>query len=274
MMDFVQDQENLYDLLEVAPSASQSEIRAAYLRVKSAFRKDNAALYSLMTEEDTDSILRKVEGAFQVLSNPDKRREYDEAHQITHNSNPFPPLRTSEFDTPTVISIDRVPPMDRGTSVADVLVPPSTDFTDPLHAPPASARLSPSAVGSLPNLSRFPSSAAVRAPVTSMIETAYGSAPQSSEVEQWIQNESEWAGAFIRKVREAKGVTIEEIAEYSKISRTYIHSIEEEIFEKLPAPVYLRGFLTQIAKFLKIPAEKLVAGYLVRYSQMRDAKRA
>ena len=51
---------NLYDLLEVAPDATPQEIRAAYTRAKSAYKKDSVALYSLMSAEETEQVLARL----------------------------------------------------------------------------------------------------------------------------------------------------------------------------------------------------------------------
>lgn len=91
--------------------------------------------------------------------------------------------------------------------------------------------------------------------------------PNERVIEDEIQNEAEWRGSFIKKIREFRSLTIEEIAEHTKVSRGYIRAIEDETFEKLPATVFLRGFLIQIAKKLKIPQDKLTNSYIARYRQ-------
>ena len=86
---------------------------------------------------------------------------------------------------------------------------------------------------------------------------------------QEIAQEIEWRGMFIRKFREAKNVSIEELCDFTKITKTYIYAIEEENFDKLPAAVYLRGFVVQMSKFLKLPSEKVATAYMARHAQWR-----
>ena len=74
--------QNYYDILDVKPDATQSEIRQAYFRVKSAYSRDSAALYSLFDEQETQLVLERVEQAYLVLSNPEKRKEYDKVHGL------------------------------------------------------------------------------------------------------------------------------------------------------------------------------------------------
>jgi len=71
------DRENYYDILKVDTAATTSEIVAAYHKAKSAFAKGSVATYSLFSDADIDSVMSKIEEAYQVLTNSDKRRNYD-----------------------------------------------------------------------------------------------------------------------------------------------------------------------------------------------------
>src|SRR6185437_15120176 len=106
-----------YEILEVAPDASPQEIRSAYLRVKNAYKKDSIALYSLINEEDTQTLLVQIEEAYSILSNPDRRREYDRRHGMI-----------DESQGAEVVSIDRVPPMEPSADDDSLLIAPPTDF--------------------------------------------------------------------------------------------------------------------------------------------------
>jgi flagellar biosynthesis protein FlhG len=55
-------------------------------------------------------------------------------------------------------------------------------------------------------------------------------------------------GAALRRFRESRSVSLEEIAHKSKISSRFLRYIEDERFDMLPAPVYLRGFLHEYAR--------------------------
>ena len=62
-----------YEILDLTPQASPQEIREAYLRTKSAYSKDSVALYSLVSAEEREEVLRKVELAYETLSHPEQR---------------------------------------------------------------------------------------------------------------------------------------------------------------------------------------------------------
>jgi hypothetical protein len=69
-------------------------------------------------------------------------------------------------------------------------------------------------------------------------------------------------GQTLRRLREFRGLSIDELAEATKIRRPYLAAIEEQDFENLPSRVYLRGFLTQIARVLRVDKTRLADGYL------------
>jgi flagellar biosynthesis protein FlhG len=71
-------------------------------------------------------------------------------------------------------------------------------------------------------------------------------------------------GPALRRFREARGVTLEEIAQRSKVSARFFRYIEEERFEMLPASVYLRGFLAEYARGVGLEPRCTAEAYLSR----------
>ena len=66
------------------------------------------------------------------------------------------------------------------------------------------------------------------------------------------------AGLTLKQARLAQGMSVEDIARITRISRSVIEAIECDDKEKLPADVYVRGFTRNIAVVLGInPAEIL-----------------
>ena len=76
--------------------------------------------------------------------------------------------------------------------------------------------------------------------------------------------ESSFDGAWLRRSRLRTGVEIEQIAIITKINPTYLRFIEEEKFEDLPAPVYVRGFVGAYARCIGLDPEPVVSGYMKR----------
>jgi flagellar biosynthesis protein FlhG len=73
-------------------------------------------------------------------------------------------------------------------------------------------------------------------------------------------------------VRESQGVELAEIAARTKIARTHLAAIEEEQFGQLPASVYVRGFLAEMAKFLRLDPAQVQKTYL-RRMRASDARK-
>lgn len=256
-----------YEVLEIQPDASAQDIRNAYSRIKSHYRKDNLALYSLMDDSETDEMLQKIEEAFQILSDPELRRDYDERHGI------LAPIENK------IVSIDRVPPMETSDDT-DLLVPPATDFTartgtfggsEPRTAP-ASSPFATSAAAPQPTPAAAPPAASAdrrvlptRRSMDPISISGLSAAAMGLDAE--IAQETEWKGAFIRKIRELRRFSLDDLATQTKISKTYLNAIEEENYEKLPAAVFVRGFITQIAKSLKLPTDRVAAAYMARYKR-------
>jgi flagellar biosynthesis protein FlhG len=86
-----------------------------------------------------------------------------------------------------------------------------------------------------------------------------------------LSPQTEFTGALLRQVREALGVELREIAERSKIGMGYLQAIEGELFGKLPAPVYVRGFLVEYGRALGLDVERVKQTYLARYKAARPS---
>lgn len=71
-------------------------------------------------------------------------------------------------------------------------------------------------------------------------------------------------GAFgerLRREREMRGITLDEISESTKISRRHLESLEREDFESLPGGVFNKGFVRAYARFLGLNEDQAVADY-------------
>lgn len=68
-------------------------------------------------------------------------------------------------------------------------------------------------------------------------------------------------GEYLKQARLDKGLSIEEITEESKISRDVLIAIEAEDLDKLPDPVFVRGFLKSYAEMVGADASAVVNMY-------------
>lgn len=69
-------------------------------------------------------------------------------------------------------------------------------------------------------------------------------------------------GKTLKKKRESKTLSMQEVSERTRISRDIIASIEEDRLDKLPSLFYARGFVKTYAQFLGITEEKAVKDFL------------
>jgi curved DNA-binding protein CbpA len=75
-----------------------------------------------------------------------------------------------------------------------------------------------------------------------------------------------WTGELLRQAREARGLTVAQMAERTKLSRLQIEAVEAERFPDLPVAVYLRGIVICIARELRLDGQKVSRSYLERAS--------
>ena len=71
-------------------------------------------------------------------------------------------------------------------------------------------------------------------------------------------------GADLKKIREARGMSLRHIAAVTKIGSRFLEYIEEDRFAFLPATVYLRGFLLEYARLVGIDPRRTAEAYLSR----------
>jgi len=70
-------------------------------------------------------------------------------------------------------------------------------------------------------------------------------------------------GEHLKREREMRGVSLEEIAAATRISTRFLEALENEQWERLPGGVFNRGFVRAVARFLGLNEESLVAEYVL-----------
>lgn len=69
-------------------------------------------------------------------------------------------------------------------------------------------------------------------------------------------------GETLRRAREARNITLQEIAASTKISTRALQALENEQFDQLPGGIFNRGFVRAYARCVGLNEEKAVAEYL------------
>jgi hypothetical protein len=94
--------------------------------------------------------------------------------------------------------------------------------------------------------------------------------PTRLDFEESLEEDgSAFDGPRLRRNRLQRGVELEQIARVTKVNPTYLRFIEEEQFASLPAPVYVRGFVTAYARCLGLDPARVVPDYMERLEASR-----
>jgi len=214
------DNSNYYEILELSPDATPDDIQQGYMRAKSAYSNDSLALYSLMSKDECDQMLSLLEEAYLILSDPIKRKAYDDARGLNSSMSDRQRRGAIPMQDKKVVTT----PFDEGPE-------------------------------------RRPQDSITKTVAVQKFSLEFD---KNNDMEQEIEQATEFSGEFLKKVREYKNVDIKRMAEMTKVSKTYLLNIENEEFNKLPARVYIRGFVYQYAKCLKLNPEMVASSYLSR----------
>lgn len=68
-------------------------------------------------------------------------------------------------------------------------------------------------------------------------------------------------GENLRREREMRGVTLEEISDSTKISVRFLDALESEEFSKLPGGIFTRSFIRSYANYLGLDPEQVLGEY-------------
>ena len=68
-------------------------------------------------------------------------------------------------------------------------------------------------------------------------------------------------GKLLKASRESQNLSLKEISERTKIREHFLKAIEEDRYEILKYPAYLKGFLKTYTKYLGLNPDDIVRGY-------------
>lgn len=68
-------------------------------------------------------------------------------------------------------------------------------------------------------------------------------------------------GTLLRFHRESKRISLKELAKQTKIREHFLRAIEEDRYEDLPPPIYIKGFLTSYAKVVGLHPKDILQQY-------------
>jgi hypothetical protein len=79
-------------------------------------------------------------------------------------------------------------------------------------------------------------------------------------------------GTYLRKEREAKNITLGEVAQLTKISEFYLKFLEKDDYEKLPQGPYIKGYISSYARLIGSNPDEALKLYNALQEQMSPAE--
>ena len=86
-------------------------------------------------------------------------------------------------------------------------------------------------------------------------------------------------GIRLRELREAKGVSLDDIARSTRVGKRHLEALESETWSELPSPVFVKGFIRAYCDFLEASADeplglyREVTGETVKPDRLQSAMR-
>jgi cytoskeleton protein RodZ len=77
-------------------------------------------------------------------------------------------------------------------------------------------------------------------------------------------------GEKLRQAREARGISVSEVADQTRISPLYIKSIEEDDYRTLPGGIFNKGFVKSYAKTVGVDEQEALADYAALISSQNN----
>jgi hypothetical protein len=285
-----------YERLGTRAGASDEQIRAGYhqalarlvkkLRVARTQGADTAVIESHRDE------LRE---AFEVLTDAARRRRYDlmlrlDLEGLPQDAEELWDRVEGGLVDPTAAAAVEVVRAVTALDLGEPFTPMEEERTEPVTSRPAPVPQLPprpkavsllsqvereerayQAVASLPEPASLPQ-VSMPTPSVVMVEPQPIADPAGllghSNLESVAENVG-YDGRYLKSAREGRSMSLEQVSEETKIAVRYLEAIEANEVDRLPAAVFVRGYLREIASVLEIEEGALLEGYMALYAQQR-----
>ena len=68
-------------------------------------------------------------------------------------------------------------------------------------------------------------------------------------------------GLLLRQARQAAGLSVEAVAAHLHLLRSVVNSIEEDSYDRVRGETFLRGYLRNYARLVKLPPDQVLTCY-------------
>lgn len=225
-----ENKNNYYEILEVAPSATQHEILLAYQKAKKTYSQSNYAILNAFSTQELTDLQNLIEEAYAVLS----KQEYRIAYEMRRNEKSYSKANIT-FD-----------------GIKDAVENIKSETVENLVHQQQVQLVAHENTGDVSSLQTQPAST---------IDTQF---------EFEINNQTQWTGDFLKKVREYKKISIDKLQETTKVNPWYLKALETMDYKNLPATVFVRGYVLQMAKQLGLNEKEVADSYIKIYKDMLE----
>ncbi len=85
--------------------------------------------------------------------------------------------------------------------------------------------------------------------------------PLNAETDDWVFSSGISPGALLKKEREKKGLSHTQISQLTRLRPRFVEALENEEWDLLPAPTFVKGFIRSYAHVLGLDEERVVELY-------------
>ena len=260
---YIPEEENYYQILEVPSTATLVEIRNAYEEKLEKAHLEAIAAYSLFPEEETEEKLLHYSQAFVALANPVARAKYDNEIQRFENFNLNSPTHKKNFVTKEHLDNENI----------DIQFTEKNKIhsKDEQKIPEEKTEITKSAPKEVVGQTQeerqdFYNNLATKNELSEdSLEEYYSKITAHG-------GKVTFNGAVLKQIRELKAISLEELSKITCIRITYLNAIENENFQQFTSGIYLKGYLLCYLESMNLPPDQIIEDYFSLYKSYLENK--
>ena len=82
----------------------------------------------------------------------------------------------------------------------------------------------------------------------------------------------ESVGKYLKAERESQNLSLQEVSESTKIRELLLRALEEDRYDLISSPVYVKGFLDAYARYLGLDSNEIILKYQENYEKKTPLK--
>jgi hypothetical protein len=180
------------------------------------------------------------------------------------SATPMRPEPRELLDLPPAVTASTaatIPPLSTPAPAGPRSTPPSR----PPSTPPAA--VAPLVVTPAPALRATPAPAGRVTPAPAPSRPPPRVTALDPAVVAELVDENGYGGRLLATVRKRMGLTVQEVADHTRISVKYLEALEGMTRTQLPSSTFVRGYVREVARLYQLDGDAVVAGYMRRYDE-------